>query len=65
MLPKYEDNPRAYYDALKELTPEQLTKEWQEIDQKEYYYLLECLPPKKFDGVTFMVNEFLNWYLTR
>ena len=57
MLPNYDDNPRAYYDALKQLTPEQLCFEWQEITQESTNYLLECVPPTRYKNGAFLVGE--------
>ena len=57
MLPNYSDNPRKFYDVLETLTSDQLKMEWQETTEKDYWYMLECVPPKRMNSSCFMVGE--------
>lgn len=57
MLEKFSPSDVAYYDAINSLSPEQLAREWREITLDQFYYLLECLPPKVWKDNAFMVGE--------
>ena len=57
MLEKLNPATVEYYDAINALSSEQLKSEWQEITEEQYYYWLECLPPKVWKDEAFMVGE--------
>ena len=57
MLENFNRTTVEYYTAIQALSPEQLTKEWQEITLDDYYYKLECVPPKVWKDNAFMVGE--------
>ena len=50
---------REYYNILKTLTADALIAEWREIDEDQYWYLLECVPPIRMKDNAFMVGECL------
>lgn len=56
-LPNYHDDPHKYYQVLKRLTPDELTREWREITSRDYDYLLDCVPPRAINTSAFMVGE--------
>jgi Protein of unknown function (DUF1419) len=57
MLEKLNPATIEYYEAIRTLSPEELTHEWQEIELDQYWYLMECVPPKAMKGATFLVGE--------
>jgi len=59
VLEQYSPGTLPYYAALKALTPEELSQEWQEITLEQYWYLMECVPPIHVKSRAFMVGECL------
>ena len=57
MLPNYSNDPLKYFDVLYSLTLEQLKQEWKPTNQREYYRMLEVLPPIRYKDSCFMVGE--------
>jgi hypothetical protein len=57
MLEQFKQGTKPYYEAIKALTPAELTHEWQEITTEQYWYLLEVLPPEQMKANAFMVGE--------
>src|SRR5262245_50846265 len=47
----------GYYDAIKELSTDQLTYLWEEETQDEYIHALGSVPPVVMGGTAFMVGE--------
>jgi hypothetical protein len=56
-LPSYRADPLKYYAALREIPPEQLTREWREISLDGYYRLLESVPPIRLKDNAFLCGE--------
>jgi len=50
-----------YYDVMSKSSEEDLSKKWIECSEKDYMYGLEVLPPKRWDGMAFMIGEPLTY----
>lgn len=57
MLEKYDPSTVEYYEAIKAMKPEELRREWQEITLENYWYWMECVPPRAMKGHAFLVGE--------
>jgi hypothetical protein len=57
MLPNYSNDPLKFYDVLKSLTPDQLTKEWQPVSEEQYQEMRDVLPPIRYSNNCFLVGE--------
>lgn len=57
MLEQFSPSTMEYYDAIKGMSPDTLKTEWQEITLDQYWYLMECVPPRCMKSHAFMVGE--------
>jgi hypothetical protein len=48
---------RRYYDQLKKASRQDLMKQWTRISKKDYWYMLEAVPPIRNDFPAFAVGE--------
>ena len=56
-LPEYSKDPLKYFEVLKQLSRDDLKKQWRQVTEDEYYRMLEVLPPARMKHNAFMVGE--------
>ena len=54
----------AYFESLTKMSEQELVDTWHEVTEQDYYYMLECVPPRAMQGGAFACGETMTHHPT-